>query len=72
MNLSLNNLLFGAFISLIGLALLGYGRKAGRIPHMAVGLILLVYPYFFGSLVVEILIGVFLLAALTLVNRLGF
>lgn len=72
MNLSLNNLLFGAFVGLIGLALLGYGRKAGRISHVAVGLILLVYPYFFGSLVLETLIGVFLLAGLTLVSRLGF
>jgi hypothetical protein len=71
-NFSLNGILFGIFISLVGLALLGYGRKADRMPHMVVGLILIVYPYFLGSLLVEVAIGVFLLAGLTLVSRLGF
>jgi hypothetical protein len=71
-DLNLNNILFGAFISLIGLALLGYGRKAGRVPHMAVGLILMVYPYFLGNLLVEIAVGVMLLAGLALVSRLGY
>jgi len=34
MNLSVNNILLGVFISMIGLALLMYGRKAIRTPHI--------------------------------------
>jgi hypothetical protein len=36
-DLNMNNLLLGAFISLLGLALLMYGRKAVRAPHIVVG-----------------------------------
>jgi hypothetical protein len=70
--LSANSLLLGAFISLIGMALLLYGRKAARVPHIVVGLVLIVYPYFVGSLVIEVVIGVLLLVGLWLVSRLGY
>lgn len=72
MNLSANSLLLGAFISLVGMALLLYGRKAARGPHIVVGLVLIVYPYFIGSLVIEVVIGVLLLVGLALVSRLGY
>ena len=71
MDLNTNNLLLGAFIGLLGLALLMYGRKAVRAPHIVVGLILLVYPYFVGSFLVEVAVAIVLVAGLTLVSRLG-
>lgn len=71
MDLNVNNLLLGAFISLIGVALLMYGRKAIRVPHMVVGLVLVIYPYFVGNLIIEFAIAFVLVAALALVYRLG-
>jgi hypothetical protein len=72
MNLNLNTILLGSFISLIGLALLMYGRKEGRAPHMVVGLLLIIYPYFVGNLLIEVAVAVVLVAGLSLVSRLGF
>jgi hypothetical protein len=71
-NLDLNTILVGGFIGLIGLALLAYGRKEVRIPHIVVGLILLAYPYFVGNLIAVVLIAVALLGGLTFVSRLGY
>jgi predicted cobalt transporter CbtA len=68
----LNSILVGIFISLIGIALLMYGRKETRLPHMVVGLILIVYPYFVGSVVIQIAVAAVLLAALALISRLGW
>ena len=72
MNLSANSLLLGALISLVGMALLLYGRKAARGPHIVVGLLLIVYPYFIGNLVIEVVVGVVLITGLALVSRLGY
>jgi hypothetical protein len=72
MNLNLNTILVGSFISLIGLALLMYGRKEGRVPHMVVGLLLIIYPYFVGNPLIEVAVAVVLVAGLSLVSRLGF
>jgi hypothetical protein len=60
------------FLSLIGIALVLYGRKQGRWPHIIVGLLLLVYPYLVPSVVIQIVIAVVLLAGLSLVSRLGY
>jgi hypothetical protein len=70
-DLNLNGILLGGFIGLIGLALLMYGRKADRVPHMVVGLVLIVYPYFVGSLVVEVAIAIVLIGGLASFSRLG-
>jgi hypothetical protein len=71
-NLDLSTILLGGFIGLMGLALVSYGRKEVRIPHIAVGLILLVYPYFVGNLIAIVVIAVALVAGLTLASRLGY
>ena len=42
------------FLGLIGMALILYGRKQGRWPHIIVGLLLVVYPYFVGNVVLQI------------------
>ncbi len=38
-------------IGLIGLALLMYGKKAGSMKSIAIGLVLCIFPYFVHSLV---------------------
>lgn len=60
------------FLGLIGMALVLYGRKQGRWLHIIVGLILLVYPYFVGNVVLQVAIAVVLLVGLSLVSRLGY
>ena len=70
-NLDVNNLLLGAFISLIGLALFMYGRKEMRIPHIVAGLVLMVYPYFVGSLVLELVIAAVAIGGLAFASRVG-
>lgn len=72
MDLSLGNIIAGGFISLIGLALLMYGRKEVRVPHLAAGVVLIVYPYFIGIWWLQILIAVVILGGLSLFSRLGY
>ena len=72
MNLSMSGIVLGIFIGLIGLALLSYGRKEVRIPHMVVGLLLLVYPYFVGNWIAVLVIAAALLGGLVFVSRLGY
>ena len=72
MNLDLSSIVLAGFIGLVGLGLLAYGRKQVRIPHIVVGLILLVYPYFVGNLVALVGIAAALVGGLVLVSRLGY
>ena len=57
-NLDVNNLLL-------------YGRKEVRIPHIVAGLVLMVYPYFVGSLVLELVIAVVVIGGLAFASRAG-
>jgi hypothetical protein len=62
----------GGVLGLVGLALVSYGRKELRIPHIVVGLILLICPYFVGNLIATVGIAVALVAGLAFVSRLGY
>jgi hypothetical protein len=72
MNLSAGSIVVSVFIGLVGLALLNYGRKEVRVPHMVVGLILLVYPYFVGNWIITLCIAAVLVAGLAFISRLGY
>ena len=72
MNLSTSGIVLGVFIGLIGLALLSYGRKEVRVPHMVVGVLLLVYPYFVGDWIAILAIAAALIGGLAFVSRLGY
>lgn len=52
MELDVSSLAAGFVVSSVGFVLFNYGRKMGRIPHVVVGLILLVFPYFVPSVLV--------------------
>jgi hypothetical protein len=64
------------FLSLVagtvGLALLVYGRKQMRIPHIVAGLLLMIYPYFMAGVWSVIGVGILLGAGLWLAVRLGW
>lgn len=45
-------------VGVVGLALFGYGKKQGRLPQMAAGLALMVYPYFVATTRSLLVVGV--------------
>lgn len=59
-------------IGLVGFALLGYGKKQQRFPHMVVGIALMVYPYFVPTAFLMVAIGLALIFLLWLAVKRGF
>jgi hypothetical protein len=59
-------------VGIVGLAVFVYGRKQSRLPHMLAGLVLMVFPYFIGNLLLMTGIAVGVVAALVVVVRLGW
>lgn len=64
------------FLSLIpsgaGFVLFVYGKKQERWPHLAAGLVLMVYPYFATTIVSLVAVGAAIGAALWYAIRLGW
>jgi hypothetical protein len=64
------------FVSLIpggiGFVLLAYGKKQQRWPHVVAGLLLMVYPYFTGSLMALVGTGAAIGLLLWYTVRLGW
>ena len=64
------------FVSLIpsgiGFVLFVYGKKQARWPHLAAGLLLMVYPYFTPGLGSLVTAGVMIVCALWYVVRVGW
>lgn len=46
MNFDMGSLAASFFIGIVGMAIFIYGKKQQRVPHLAAGLVLMVYPYF--------------------------
>jgi hypothetical protein len=72
MDLDGNAVLASLFVGLIGTACFIYGRRQGRVPPMAVGAAMVVYPYFVPNAAVILAIAGVLLAALWGAVRLGW
>jgi hypothetical protein len=72
MNLDANWLLASLLVSSIGLVAFLYGKKQGRIPHIVIGLILVVYTYFVSNILLIFVIAAVLIALLWFVVRLGW
>jgi hypothetical protein len=51
-DLDVSSIAAGFVVSGIGFVLFNYGRKMGRMPHVLVGLVLMVFPYFIPSVLV--------------------
>ena len=64
------------FLSLIpggiGTVLFIYGKKQQRWPHLAAGVLLMVYPYFVSSFTSMLVIGVVITSAVWLATRMGW
>jgi hypothetical protein len=63
-------LIWSSLFALIGLAVFVYGRRQRRGAPMLIGVALMVYSYFLSSSVAVIAVGVLLLGALVVGNRL--
>lgn len=59
------------FAGLVGFAIFVYGKKQSRTPHLAAGLILMVYPYFVSNVLLSAGIGAAVLLALVAAVKLG-
>ena len=66
-----NFLLASLFIGSIGMGLFIYGKRQRRAPHLAVGILLMVYTYFIPNVTLMFVIGAALLGLLALASYLG-
>jgi hypothetical protein len=71
MDLDGNSLLASLVIGLVGAGCFMYGRRQGRVPPMAVGAALVVFPYFVSSVGLMVGIASGLLVLLWAAGRAG-
>jgi hypothetical protein len=64
-------LVVSMFVSTIGLALLIYGKKQQRLPQIGVGIVMMIYPYFIPSALLDAGIAACLLILMTFGIRAG-
>ena len=64
-------LVTGFLFGMVGLGFFLYGKKQVRLPQLAAGIALMVYPYFVGSATWMLGIGVAVIAGLWLTVRAG-
>ena len=67
-----NTILAGFAVSTVGFGFFMYGKKQGRPPQIAFGLIAMIYPYFVGGPLFVFGIFVLLLGLMLLALRFGW
>jgi hypothetical protein len=67
-----SSLFLSLIVSSVGFVLFTYGRKQDRFPHLAAGLVLMIYPYFVGNAVPMLLVGAAIVGGLWLAVRSGY
>ena len=72
MSLDMNWLFLSLIPGGIGFVLFVYGKKQGRWPQIAGGLLLMGYPYFATTTMSLTVVGVLICAAVWLVIRMGY
>ncbi len=66
-----NALLASVLLGSVGMGFFMYGKKQRRAPHLAVGVALMVYPYFVSSVALMLIIGAALVGLLYLASYVG-
>ena len=64
-------LLASLLVGSVGLGFFAYGKRQRRAPHLAVGVLLMVYPYFVSSVALMLGIAAALVGLLYLASYLG-
>lgn len=72
MDFDVNSLIAAFVVSSVGFVLFMYGKRMSRAPHLLVGLVLLVYPYFVSAVLPMLGIAALLLGLLWLAVKRGF
>lgn len=72
MDLDASSLVAGFVVSGVGFVLFSYGRKMSRIPHVIMGLVLMVFPYFVPGVLLMFGIAALLCGLLYLATRAGY
>lgn len=72
MDFDANSFLASLLVSSIGFVLVVYGKRMGRIPQLAVGILLTVFPYFVSGALWILLLGAVGLLLLWLAVRTGW
>jgi hypothetical protein len=71
-DLNASSLIAGFVVSGLGFVVFSYGRKMQRFPQLAIGLILMVFPYFVSSVLLMLGIAAALCGLLYLATRAGY
>jgi hypothetical protein len=71
-NFDAGTIVAGLVVSSVGFVFFSYGRKMSRPPHIVIGLILMVYPYFIPGVILTFVIGALLCGLLYLATRMGY
>ncbi|MET0410336.1 MAG: hypothetical protein ABW217_03520 [Polyangiaceae bacterium] len=72
MTFDASSLLAGLLVSSIGFVLFTYGKRMGRPPQLATGLVLMIFPYFVSSVPWMLGLATVLLGLFWLAMRLGY
>lgn len=56
MQFDATSLLLSFLIGGVGFVLLVYGKRMSRVPHIVVGILMMVYPYFVSSVILSLTI----------------
>ena len=66
-----NSLLASLLVGSIGMGLFVYGKRQRRAPHLAIGVVLMVFPYLVPSVTLIFVIAAALIGLLWLLSYLG-
>jgi predicted cobalt transporter CbtA len=72
MDFDVNSLIASFVVSSVGFVLFIYGKRMSRAPHLVVGLVLLIYPYFIGAVLPMFGIALVLVTLLWFAVKRGF
>jgi hypothetical protein len=71
-DLDAGSLIAGLVVSGVGFVFFSYGRKMSRAPHVIVGIVMMVFPYFIPSVLVMLAVGALLCGLLYMATRAGY
>jgi predicted cobalt transporter CbtA len=66
-----NALLASVVVGSVGLGFFMYGKRQQRVPHLVVGLVLMVFPYLVGSVGLMAIIAAGLIGLLAVASYVG-
>ena len=66
-----NALLASVVVGSVGLGFFMYGKRQQRVPHLVVGLVLMVFPYLVSSVGLMTIIAVALIGLLAVASYVG-